>query len=119
LQTQVVDLEDIYDDFSWGRKSSRAIRDFLRFAATNWQRRPQFVLLAGDATYDPRGYLSDPTTGTPEAHLAANAEFVRSLCAQPQAATLGQAANAAKRAAANTGIRRTWVLLGDPTMRLR
>jgi subtilisin-like proprotein convertase family protein len=53
----VVDVEDIYNDFSYGNKSPRAIKDFLSFALANWKRAPRFVLLAGDATFDPKNYL--------------------------------------------------------------
>lgn len=54
---QIVDTADIYDEFDFGQKSSEAIKSFLLFAATNWQRKPQFVLFAGDGTYDPKGYI--------------------------------------------------------------
>jgi hypothetical protein len=40
-------------------KSSKAIKDFLNFARTKWWRKPQFVLLVGDASYDPRGQLGE------------------------------------------------------------
>jgi len=56
-RVMVVDVEDIYDEFSFGAKSEQAIRDFLQFASTQWARAPRFVLLAGDATFDPRNYL--------------------------------------------------------------
>ena len=57
LEVSVVDVEDIYDEFSYGAHSPQAIRDFLTRAAQSWQHAPQYVLLAGDATYDPRNYL--------------------------------------------------------------
>ncbi|MFL6213063.1 MAG: C25 family cysteine peptidase [Blastocatellia bacterium] len=57
LRVALVDVEDIYDEFSFGNKSAYAIRDFLAYAKENWQRAPQFVLLMGDATYDPKDYL--------------------------------------------------------------
>jgi hypothetical protein len=38
-------------------KSPRAIKDFLTHAKTKWQKPPRFVLLVGDASYDPRNYL--------------------------------------------------------------
>jgi hypothetical protein len=53
----VVDVEDIYNDFSYGNKSPQAIKDFLSFAVANWKRAPRYVLLAGDATFDPKNYL--------------------------------------------------------------
>ncbi|HEY9231199.1 MAG TPA: C25 family cysteine peptidase, partial [Blastocatellia bacterium] len=57
LRVAVVDVEDIFDEFSYGNKSAYAIRDFLAYAKTNWQRAPRFVLLLGDASYDPKNYL--------------------------------------------------------------
>src|SRR5262249_3955389 len=37
--------------------SPQAIKDFLAFAVNNWQGKPRFVLLCGDASYDPKNYL--------------------------------------------------------------
>jgi hypothetical protein len=53
----VIDVEDLYDEFSFGAKSPRALRDFLLRAREHWQRPPRFVLLVGDASVDPRDYL--------------------------------------------------------------
>lgn len=57
LSVFVADVEDIYDEFSFGNKSPQAIRSFLEYANSNWRVRPRFVLLAGDSSYDPRNYL--------------------------------------------------------------
>jgi len=59
---QIVDVEDIYDEFAYGQKTPTAIRDFLRRAAKSWSRPPRFVLLVGNATTDPRDYqgLGEP-----------------------------------------------------------
>lgn len=53
----VVDAEDVYDEFNFGSKDPRAIRDFLEAASTNWSEAPSYVVLLGDASLDPRGYL--------------------------------------------------------------
>ena len=53
----VVDLEDVYDAFSFGQKSPQALKDFLLFARSNWTTPPRYVLLVGDASLDPKGYL--------------------------------------------------------------
>jgi hypothetical protein len=50
LQVMVVDIQDVYDEFSWGLIDPTAIRDFMA-SAWHWERRPQFLLLFGDATY--------------------------------------------------------------------
>ena len=57
LSVTLVDIEDIYDEFSFGNKSPQAIKDFLAYATTSWKKTPRYVLFAGDASYDPRNYL--------------------------------------------------------------
>ena len=52
----VVNVADIYDEFSFGEKTPQALKDFLQFAKTNWREAPRFVVLVGDATIDPRDY---------------------------------------------------------------
>jgi Peptidase family C25 len=53
----VVDVEDVFDEFSYGNRSTQAVRDFLAFTKANWGTAPRFVLLAGDGTYDYKNYL--------------------------------------------------------------
>ncbi len=53
----LVDIEDVYDEFSYGNKTPQAIKDFLAYAQGNWKIAPRFVILAGDATFDPKNYL--------------------------------------------------------------
>jgi hypothetical protein len=57
LGVSVVDIEDIYDEFNFGGKSAQAVKDFLSFAKTNWSKAPRFILIVGDATFDPRNYF--------------------------------------------------------------
>jgi hypothetical protein len=57
LRVALVDVEDLYDEFNYGVKSPQAIKDFLSFARAKWWRKPKFVLLVGDATFDPRNSL--------------------------------------------------------------
>ena len=59
LRTDVVLVEDIYRQFSSGRLSPPAIRDFLRYAYNGWgsgsaSGRLKYVLLFGDGHYDYR-----------------------------------------------------------------
>ncbi|HEX8474132.1 MAG TPA: C25 family cysteine peptidase [Pyrinomonadaceae bacterium] len=56
LKVEVVDVEDLYDEWSFGAHTPEAIRSFLTRAGSAWQRAPRFVLLVGDATYDARNY---------------------------------------------------------------
>lgn len=56
----------VYDSFSYGQIDPLAIRSFLQHARNEWSQPPEFVLLVGDATYDPFGYLGDsPATLLP------------------------------------------------------
>ncbi len=53
LQVKVVDVADIYDEFSYGLQSAVAMRDFLAYAYGNWQSpAPQYVILVGDSSFD-------------------------------------------------------------------
>ena len=53
---KVIDVADIFDEFNYGVLSSQSINDFLNYASHNWQTPPQYVLLIGDGSYDPRNY---------------------------------------------------------------
>jgi hypothetical protein len=53
----LVDIEDVYDEFSYGNKTPQAIKDFLAYAKANWKIKPGFALLAADASFDPKNYL--------------------------------------------------------------
>jgi hypothetical protein len=54
LSTEVVDVEDVYDEFNHGLPHPRAIRDFVTYAYHEWRPPvPRFVLLVGDASWDP------------------------------------------------------------------
>ena len=57
LSVVLADIEDIYDEFSFGNKSPQAVKDFLSFAKFNWLSSPRFVLMAGEASLDPKNYL--------------------------------------------------------------
>ena len=53
LRVKVVDVADIFDEFSYGLTTPAAIRDFLAYAYEYWTPpAPQYVLLVGDHTYD-------------------------------------------------------------------
>ncbi len=53
----VVDVDDLYDEFNFGERSPYALRNFLASATSNWTKHPQYLLLVGDASLDPRNYL--------------------------------------------------------------
>ena len=56
-QVAIVDIEDVYDEFSYGNKTPQAIKDFLAYAHFNWKIAPGFLMLVGDASLDPKNYL--------------------------------------------------------------
>lgn len=58
LRVAVVDVAAAYDTFNHGRADPVAIRALVNHARSHWSPpAPRFLLLAGDASYDPRGYL--------------------------------------------------------------
>jgi Peptidase family C25 len=58
LRTQAVAIEDVYDAFGCGKESPEALKDFLAYAYHSWKRPSlRYVVLLGDATYDPKDYL--------------------------------------------------------------
>ena len=57
LETKAVSFEEITSQFGYGRPSAEAIRDFLAYAFHNWTEPSiQYVVLLGDASYDPRNF---------------------------------------------------------------
>lgn len=70
---RVVDVNTVYDEFSNGVKSAPAINRFLQYADSNWAApSPGYVLLFGDASWDPMRRLPGsrtidyvPTNGIP------------------------------------------------------
>ncbi len=55
LSSQVVDIEDVYDEFNYGNASPYALRAFLAYARKSWQTPPRYVALAADGSYDYKG----------------------------------------------------------------
>jgi uncharacterized repeat protein (TIGR01451 family) len=56
IPTVVVDAQNVYDEFSYGHHGAQAIRDFLK-RTTSWKTAPHYVILLGDAFFDPRNYM--------------------------------------------------------------
>lgn len=55
----VVDIQAIYDNWSFGQVAPDAIRNFLRHAASTWEPAPISVVLVGDGSHDPHSYLGN------------------------------------------------------------
>ncbi|MBK7393495.1 MAG: hypothetical protein IPI64_09390 [Chloracidobacterium sp.] len=59
FNVEVVDVADIYDEYSYGLLSGDAVRDFLQYVNQNWTSQvagKKYVLLVGDASYDPKNF---------------------------------------------------------------
>jgi Peptidase family C25/Propeptide_C25 len=52
ISTIVVDVDQIYNEFSCGSIDVTGIRDFVKYAYDNWDIKPEYVLLFGDGNYD-------------------------------------------------------------------
>jgi len=59
LSVMVVNIEDVYDEFSYGVFDPKAIQRFLRYAYFNWDKEPTYVLLVGDAHWDYKYYFHE------------------------------------------------------------
>jgi hypothetical protein len=57
LSVALIDIEDLYDEFSFGQKTPQAVKDFFIDATLSWNKVPRFVLFVGDSSFDPRNYL--------------------------------------------------------------
>jgi hypothetical protein len=57
LDSRVVSLGQVYDEFNDGLASPWAIERFLAYAAGSWQGRPASVVLAGTGNFDYKDYL--------------------------------------------------------------
>ena len=53
----VVNVDSIYDEFGYGEHGADAIKNFLAYAQQNWVIKPQYILLVGGASLDPRNFL--------------------------------------------------------------
>jgi hypothetical protein len=57
LETMVVDIEHIYNEFGKGFPTPHAIRDFLVYSHEHWRRAPRYVALVGTGSFDYRDLL--------------------------------------------------------------
>lgn len=55
----IAEIDDIYDEFSYGLLAPDAIQAFVKYAFENWiEPAPSYVVLLGDMSYDYRGKIS-------------------------------------------------------------
>ncbi len=60
LQVQTLTAAQVFNQITSGTPDPAAMRALLQHAAATWQPPPRYVLLVGDATYDPAGYTVPP-----------------------------------------------------------
>jgi hypothetical protein len=59
-RTVVVDINQIYDEFSYGLLKPNALKDFVKYAFQYWQSpAPSYIVLMGDMSYDYRDLIED------------------------------------------------------------
>ena len=121
---QLVDLQDVYDEFGGGDKTPFAVRDFLRAIHASWTLPPRFALLVGDASFDPRNFLGQgdfdfaPTKliDTQQMETASDDWFVDwNSDAIPDIAIGRLSVRTASEA--STVVGRSWAMAGRPTCR--
>jgi len=67
FNVEVVDVADIYDEYSYGLMSGDAVREFLQHVYQDWTSQvpgKKYVLLVGDASYDPKNFKGEPQFAT-------------------------------------------------------
>jgi len=76
FRVKMIDIEDIYDTFSFGFFDPAAVHDFLKYAYENWTLpAPQYVLLAGDSNLDYRNYFGTGKKNIVPVQLSATFEL--------------------------------------------
>jgi len=55
--TKIIRVDEIFNDFSYGKFDPLAIKHFLYHTTNNWTTVPTYVLFVGDATYDYKNNL--------------------------------------------------------------
>jgi len=76
FRVKMVDIEDIYDVFSFGFFDPSAVQHFLKYAYDNWTSpAPQYVLLAGDSNLDYRNYFGTGKENIVPVQLSATSEL--------------------------------------------
>jgi hypothetical protein len=77
LAVEVVDVQDLYDEWSYGEVDPRAIRDFVAHAVKEWKPpAPRYLLIIGDASWDGKNPPGTETEAPDAAYRAEHgAEF--------------------------------------------
>ena len=111
LRVALVNVQDVYDEFSGGQVDASAIHSLLAYAYEFWQPpAPAYVLLLGDGTFDPRGYSA--TGGAcPEIVTPPDSTLIPPYLAGVDA-WLGETATDNRLAALEPGSNLPWLAIG-------
>ena len=85
LKVALIDVDDIYDEFSGGVALPHGIRDFIEYGEKHWDVKPRYVLLVGTASFDLRHAADssynesqvDPRTGAVKVQRADTAALAK------------------------------------------
>lgn len=84
ISVEVVSLPEIYNEFSSGRQDVTAIRDMMKMlydrAGTNEEQLPEYLLLFGDGSYDPKNILGSNSNHIPTYETYESVEPIYSFC---------------------------------------
>ena len=90
LNTVVVDVNQIYNEFGGGLPDVTSIRDFMQYAYANWTPQPMFVLFFGAASYDYKGILGSKGSFVPTWESAESKDEVGTYATDDFYAKFGQ-----------------------------
>jgi hypothetical protein len=65
MTVSVVNLDQLFNEFSSGNPDPIAIRDFLKYVQSAWKKAPQYVLLFGAGSYDYKNIKTPATNWIP------------------------------------------------------
>jgi hypothetical protein len=54
---KILDIEDIYKEFDYGKKSPHPVKDYLKYISERSPNPPRYLVLMGDATWDVHKFL--------------------------------------------------------------
>jgi hypothetical protein len=70
LRVKVIDINDLYDQFNYGIFHPIAIKEFLKYAYSNWHSpAPTYVVLVGDGDYYLNSRNPNPPAGYPPLYM--------------------------------------------------
>lgn len=75
LSTMVVDVQDLYNEFTFGIFNPLAIKDFIRYAYNNYATQPVYVVLIGDGNWN-MNYYQSPNFGDEPVYIPPYLAFV-------------------------------------------